>query len=74
MRHSGRRTTRPSGLTEEHLLTLEPGISTTQVAGMRRSRLQLVIPSSLNSSHLPEQSGQLLDVRSLLDLVLSRQS
>lgn len=58
---------------EKHLLTLEPGISSTQLAEMRRSSLQLVIPSSLHDSYLPEQSDQLLDVRSFLDLVRSRQ-
>ena len=52
----------------------EPGISSTQLAEMRRSSLQLVIPSSLHGSYLPEQSGQLLDVRGFLDLVRSRQS
>lgn len=59
---------------EKHLLTLEPGISSTQLAEMRRSSLQLVIPSSLHGSYLPEQSGQLLDVRSFLELVRKRQT
>jgi hypothetical protein len=59
---------------EKHLLTLEPGISSTQLAEMRRSNLQLVIPSSLHGSYQPDGSAQLLDVRSFLELVRNRQA
>lgn len=52
----------------KHLLTLEPGISTTQTDEMRKEQLRLVLPRGLHSSYRPEQQGELIDVSSFLDL------
>lgn len=44
---------------ERHLATLEPGISESQTDEMRRSRLQLVIPSELHETYTTSQQSWL---------------
>ena len=58
---------------EKHLITLEPGISLTQTAEMRRERLQLVVPQELQSSYRSEQLPYLLNVNGFIELVRHRQ-
>lgn len=52
----------------KHLLTLEPGISSTQTDEMRKENLQLVIPRPLHGSYRAVQQDGLVDVASFLDL------
>ena len=56
----------------KHLLTLEPGISSTQTDEMKRAKLQLVIPLSLHSSFHPAQLSEILSVSEFLNLVRSK--
>lgn len=57
----------------KHLLTLEPGISETQTAEMRKERLQLVLPKSLHGTYKAEQRSWLMDLGSFLDMIRDRQ-
>ena len=56
-------------IAQKHLLTLEPGISVSQTTEMRKSNLQLVVPSSLHNSYQLGQRNELLNVRQFLELV-----
>jgi len=58
----------------KHLLTLEPGISETQTAEMKKEKLQLVLPKSLHDTYRPSQAGSLMDLGSFLVMVRRRQS
>lgn len=60
-------------IADKHLLTLEPGISPTQTNEMQRARLQLVLPTQLHETYLPEQRPHIMDVATFLDLVKQRQ-
>ncbi|PKO02633.1 MAG: restriction endonuclease [Chloroflexi bacterium HGW-Chloroflexi-5] len=57
----------------KHLLTLEPGISENQTDEMKAKNLQLVIPKSIHDSFKPRQIEKLLDLKSFINLVKSRQ-
>lgn len=60
-------------IADKHLLTLEPGISPTQTNEMRKERLQLVLPTKLHETYLPQQRPHVMDVGTFLDLVKGRQ-
>jgi hypothetical protein len=60
-------------ISEKHLLTLEPGISLPQTDEMRVNRVQLVIPRPRQSSYLPEQRNELMDLEGFLALVHARE-
>jgi hypothetical protein len=53
---------------EKHLLTLEPGISTTQTDEMRKERLRLVLPHTLHESYRPAQRAELSTVAEFIEL------
>jgi hypothetical protein len=53
---------------EKHLLTLEPGISTTQTEEMRKEHLRLVLPSALHESYRPAQQAELTSVAEFIEL------
>lgn len=59
---------------KKHLLTLEPGISSHQTDQMAGHGLQLVVPRSLHDTFTPEQVNWLIDFRTFIDLVQSRQA
>ncbi len=59
-------------INEKHLLTLEPGISANQTDEMRAKALQLVVPAGLHKSYTPAQRSWLMDVKSFIILVRSR--
>jgi hypothetical protein len=59
-------------IAHKHLLTLEPGISSTQTAEMRRANLHLVIPRSLHVSFHEDQHRDLMSVHEFLVTVRSR--
>ena len=52
----------------KHLLTLEPGISSTQTEEMKKENLQLVIPRPLHDSYRSTQRESLVDVAGFLQL------
>jgi hypothetical protein len=55
----------------KHLLTLEPGISESQTAEMRKNNLHLVLPRSLHATYNPRQRDWLMDVSSFIGAVQS---
>jgi hypothetical protein len=59
---------------DKHLLTLEPGISENQTNEMRANHLQLVVPRELLPTFTAGQRGELMDLRSFVDLVKERQT
>lgn len=58
----------------KHLLTLEPGISTTQTDEMRAKQLQLVVPRKIHETYHPAQADWLLEVSDFLGLLRARQN
>ena len=58
----------------KHLLTLEPGISESQTAEMRKNDLRLVLPRSLHSTYGSRQRDWLMDVSAFIGAVKSVQS
>lgn len=56
-------------ISEKHLITMEPAISTNQTDEMSRQSVRLVVPSTLQSTYLPSQVEHLLSFREFLDLV-----
>lgn len=58
----------------KHLLTLEPGISENQTNQMKRSNLQLVVPSALHRTYKTEQQTWLLSFDDFIQLLITRQS
>lgn len=58
----------------KHLLTLEPGISTSQTNEMRQKSLRLVLPQSVHASYAPNQKDWLLNVGEFIALVRRDQS
>jgi hypothetical protein len=58
----------------KHLLTLEPGISESQTAEMRKNDLRLVLPRSLHSTYGSRQRDWLMDVSGFIGAVKSVQS
>jgi len=57
----------------KHLLTLEPGISENQTNQMKRSNLQLVVPSALHRTYKTEQQTWLLTFDDFIRLLITRQ-
>ena len=58
---------------DKHLLTLEPGISETQTAEMRASRVQLVLPAELHGTYTDAQKAWIMNVHDLIDHVRQQQ-
>ncbi|MCI4670425.1 MAG: restriction endonuclease [Bacteroidia bacterium] len=58
---------------EKHLLTLEPGISPRQTIKMQEKKLQLVLPSSLHPTYLPEQRKWIINLQEFIDRVKDKQ-
>lgn len=58
---------------DKHLLTLEPSISEDQTRQMQTERVQLVLPQSLHPSYTKTQQVWLMNVRSFIRLVRTRQ-
>lgn len=61
-------------VTDKHLFTLEPAISTNQTAEMQAHRLQLVLPKSLHETYNKDQQSWLMDLSQFIRLVKSRQT
>jgi len=59
-------------ISRKHLLTLEPGISEPQTDQMEASRLQLVVPSSIQASYTEAQRGWLWSVGDFISEVQKR--
>lgn len=57
----------------KHLLTLEPGISSTQTSEMKKEHLQLVLPNALHDTYLPAQRAELMNLSDFIALVRRRQ-
>ncbi len=57
----------------KHLLTLEPGISEGQTEQMKAFDLQLVVPTSIQSSYTPLQQGWLWSLNAFISEVRGRQ-
>ena len=62
-----------SKIPTKHLLTLEPGISESQTEQMRNSRLQLVVPQSIQDSYSDAQQDWLWNLREFIRLVNARE-
>jgi EcoRII C terminal len=60
-------------LTQKHLITLEPAISSAQTMQMAESSLQLVVPLAIQSSYADIQRDWLLSLSDFLNLVARRQ-
>lgn len=58
---------------KKHLLTLEPGISENQTNEMIANELQLVIPQSLHLTYKPDQQLWLVNFRSFLEMLKTKQ-
>lgn len=56
-----------------HVVTLEPGLSTSQTGDLRRWNRQLVLPRPLHSTLRPDQRRGLMDVGGFLSLARDRQ-
>lgn len=61
-------------ITNKHLLTLEPSISTNQTDEMQQRRLQLVLPRALHETFTKAQRGWLMPVSDLAELIRDRQA
>jgi hypothetical protein len=57
----------------KHLVTLEPAISPAQTAQMQAEHLQLVVPTSIQSSYNVSQRAELLSLSDFVKLVLDRE-
>ncbi len=55
----------------KHLVTLEPSISQNQTDEMRAAGLQLVVPTSIQTSYKPEQQSWLLSIEEFVEVVKS---
>ncbi len=60
-------------IAEKHLLTLEAGISTSQLDEMRSRRLQLVIPLEIQATYPESQQENLMSVASFIEMLEFRQ-
>ena len=58
---------------QKHLVTLEPGISVSQTDTMRESRVQLIVPESIQRSYSGKQREWLWNISAFVDLVRQRQ-
>ena len=63
-----------SKIPAKHLLTLEQGISESQTEQMRNSRLQLVVPQSIQDSYTDAQRDWLWTLREFIRLVNAREA
>lgn len=59
---------------EKHLATLEPGISTYQLAEMRDNTLQLVVPGPLHETYAAEHRGWLFAVSDFIRHIRDQQT
>lgn len=59
---------------EKHLVTLEPGISTSQTDMMRQAQVQLIVPGRIRESYKPIQQTWLMSLQDFVDLVSIRQN
>lgn len=59
---------------QKHLVTLEPGISESQTDEMKANCVQLISPRSLHDSFSSQQQTWLIDVKSFLFALHSKQS
>jgi hypothetical protein len=57
----------------KHLVTLEPAISSDQLAQMRKHNLQLVIPASLHATYPETEKSKLWDMSTFIGVVRDRQ-
>jgi hypothetical protein len=57
----------------KHLATLEPAISTGQTDQMQAEQIQLVIPSTIQSSYRDEQRAWLMSVADFIGTVSDRE-
>jgi hypothetical protein len=57
----------------KHLITLEPAISAGQTDQMLRERLQLVVPTAIQSSYAANQRAHLLSLADFIKLILDRE-
>lgn len=62
-----------SRVKNKHLVTLEPAISTDQLAQMRRHNLQLVVPKSLHQTYVVEERLKLWDMATFISTVIEKQ-
>lgn len=58
---------------DKHLVTLEPAISTDQLAQMRRHNLQLVIPAPLHATYPKDERAKLWDMATFISAVGDKQ-
>ncbi len=59
---------------QKHLVTLEPGISEPQTDTMRDSKVQLIVPGSIQRSYTEKQREWLWDISYFVDLLKQRQN
>lgn len=57
----------------KHLLTLEPGISENQTKEMQTANLQLILPSAIHASYLPQQQSWLMNLTDFISLLKEKQ-
>jgi hypothetical protein len=57
---------------QKHLLTLQRGISSPQLAAMQRAHVQLVVPRSFHRDYPSDSPLALLDVDGFIELIKSR--
>lgn len=62
-----------SRIPEKHLATLEPGISTFQLAEMKANKLQLVVPVPLHETYAADERGWLYSVEDFINHVREQQ-
>jgi hypothetical protein len=58
---------------EKHIVTLEPAISTNQLAQMRKHDLQLVIPAPLHATYPDDERAKLWDMATFIAAVGDKQ-
>jgi hypothetical protein len=61
-------------ITNKHLCTLEPGISTKQTDAMRNRRLTLVVPSELHATYTEKQREEMMNIEAFIDFVVHKQT
>lgn len=60
-------------ITNKHLITLEPSISTSQTEEMKSQKITLVIPTSIQPTYRASQLSDMINFKSFIDLVKERQ-
>jgi hypothetical protein len=60
-------------ISQKHLITLEPSISTQQTEQMRAESVQLIIPESLFASYTASQQTHLMSLTHFIDQVQAKQ-